>query len=101
MTKITNNNIIKFVKNNLTALKICLYSKDLDFEFPHILYQNKIRSQILEELDEEEKNLKLMDEIAEKEAKLKNEKKEEIKLQTYENYYSINKNCKDFITLTS
>jgi len=100
MTKITNNKIIKFVKDNLTALKICLYSKDLDFEFPHVLYQNKVRSQILEELDEEEKNLKLMDEIAE-EAKLKNDKKEEIKRQTYENYYSINKNCKDFITLTS
>ena len=92
MSKITNKNLLSFINKNRIALNTCLYFKDLDFEFPHVLYQSQIKSQILEELEAEEKKLHLIEENIENELKSKIQKNEEETRQTYENYYAIRKN---------
>jgi hypothetical protein len=92
--------VIKFIENNSSQIKICLYFKDLDFEFPHSIYQNQIKSQILTELEEEERKVSEIEDSIKNNEKNKFEREKSLELEkeknNYEKYFEIEKNCKFF-----
>jgi hypothetical protein len=67
-------------------------AKDLDFNIPHKLNRANIKSNIMKEIEEEEKRLQdlnLTQQQLEEKERLERQKKR----MNYENYFDINPNC--------
>lgn len=57
-SKVTDQNIIKSLKNHETIVKLTLMQADLEFEYPQKLEKMLIKSDILKLVEEEELKLK-------------------------------------------
>ena len=57
-SRVNENNIVTFVKQNETLVKLTLMQADLEFEYPQKLEKMTIKADILKMVEEEEHKMK-------------------------------------------
>lgn len=82
--------VLKFIKDKERLIRIVLMSKDLDFEVPHRQRQAQIKSEILDEINKEQKRLIDLYSGIKKEVKVESEEN----IISYEDLYGLEKKCK-------